>query len=163
MYIIFDYRGESFREVFLQVGELRSLVLPNVKVMALTATISQSSRLFVQRLLGMHNPNAFTISPCKANIVYSVVRIDSLYDDFSPLLKHLKEQRLSTHRSIIFCRTMDDCANLFFFFQEKTWKMFCGDHRCSRCSRKHNQAIYFTISTKGSDLYNIVWPWNRLS
>ena len=92
MYIIFDYRGESFREVFLRVGELRSLVLPNVKVMALTATISQSSRLFVQRLLGMHNPNVFAISP--ANIVYSVVRIDSLNDAFSPLLKNLKEQRL---------------------------------------------------------------------
>ena len=122
MYIIFDYRGESFREVFLRVGELRSLALPNVKVMALTATISQSSRLFVQRLLGMHNPNVFTISPCKA--VYSVVRIDSLYDAFSPLLKHLKEQRLSTHRSIIFCRTMDDCANLYFFFKRKLGQSF---------------------------------------
>ena len=86
--------------------------------MALTATISQSSREHVQDLFSMHSPHVFSMSLCKMNIVYSVFRIDSLHDAFASLLEQIRKERASTPRTIIFCRTMDDYANLYLLFKQ---------------------------------------------
>ncbi len=86
-FIFFDtvLRGESFRETFLHVGELRSLVSPNVRMMALTESISRSAREFSQRLLGMHSPKVFAISPSKANIKFHVCHgFESIEEAFTP-------------------------------------------------------------------------------
>ena len=46
-------RGDTFREVLLRVGEIRSLLPIGTPVMALTATATVSSRLKIANLLGM--------------------------------------------------------------------------------------------------------------
>ena len=111
-------RGESFREALLHVGELRSLVTPSVRVLAMTATISRPSREYIQTLLGMHSPKVFTMSPCKDNIKYSLCSCDSLEEAFSPLLKELKELRTALPRTVVFCRTMNHCSAVYFFFKD---------------------------------------------
>ena len=68
----------------------------------------------------------------------------------------------------------------FFFFKRKLGKSFVETTDAPDMSRYRLVDMFhqytdpdvrgniiklftFTISTKGSDLYNIVWPWNRLS
>ena len=114
----------SEKHNYLRVGEIRSLLPPKVKEMALTATLSSTSREHVQRILGMCNPCVLTLSPCKDNIVYCVTRITSLGDAFIPLVEEIQVKRTSTARSVIFCRTMEDCATLYLFFRQKLEQAF---------------------------------------
>uniref|UniRef100_A0A1X7U8R5 Helicase ATP-binding domain-containing protein n=1 Tax=Amphimedon queenslandica TaxID=400682 RepID=A0A1X7U8R5_AMPQE len=59
---------EEFCLEFKRIGDLRSVVPKNVDVMALTATAAISSRLSIERTLGMKNPTVIEISPEKSNI-----------------------------------------------------------------------------------------------
>ena len=118
-------RGETFREAYLRVGELRSLVPPSVRVLAMTATISTPSRKCVQELVGMHSPQIFTLSPCKENIYYCVVKCDSVSEVFTPILEEIRILRTKTLRTIIFCRTINDCSSVYFFVKDSLQKHFC--------------------------------------
>ena len=51
---MYTFRGNSFRETYQRLGEIKSLIPPHVHVMALTATASNTTRNQVYRLLGMH-------------------------------------------------------------------------------------------------------------
>uniref|UniRef100_A0A1X7UTY1 Helicase ATP-binding domain-containing protein n=1 Tax=Amphimedon queenslandica TaxID=400682 RepID=A0A1X7UTY1_AMPQE len=62
---------EEFGPEFKRIGDLRSVVPKNVDVMALTATAAISSRLSIERTLGMKNPTVIEISPEKSNIYLS--------------------------------------------------------------------------------------------
>ena len=74
------YRGETFRQDFARIGELRSIILNGVKIMALTATASNSLREQIMKTLGMRNASIISISPNKRNIKYSVLRLMSPSD-----------------------------------------------------------------------------------
>ena len=56
-------RGESFRKVLLRIGELRSLVPPTVKLMALTATVTHPLLNEVKTILGMKDMVTVALSP----------------------------------------------------------------------------------------------------
>lgn len=60
----FIYRGEYFRDIYLRVGEMCSLVSSSVKVLASTATISQEN-VFLQRILGMKSLQVYLVSSNK--------------------------------------------------------------------------------------------------
>ena len=49
-------RGQSFRKVFAHLGEVRSLIPEDVRVVALTATATVHTRKAVCKLLGMVDP-----------------------------------------------------------------------------------------------------------
>ena len=51
--ILFTGRGKSFRTEFSKIGEVRSLINEEVRVMALTATATKSSRKKIRETLGM--------------------------------------------------------------------------------------------------------------
>ena len=65
-------RGESFRSVMLRMGEVRSLIPRDVRMVALTATATSKLRTQVTATLGMIDELVVTLSPCKPNIMYSV-------------------------------------------------------------------------------------------
>lgn len=109
--------GESFREIFLHLGEIRSLVSPHVRILAMTATISRSSRELVQNLVGMHAPQVIALSPCKENIYYSIQSCESITEVIMPLVETIQTLRTQSNRTITFCRTMDDCSSIHLFFQ----------------------------------------------
>ena len=50
------YRGEGFRQVLIQIGEVRSLLPPAVKVMALTVTATRTIRPSVTQTIGLKDP-----------------------------------------------------------------------------------------------------------
>uniref|UniRef100_A0A1X7V2R8 Helicase ATP-binding domain-containing protein n=1 Tax=Amphimedon queenslandica TaxID=400682 RepID=A0A1X7V2R8_AMPQE len=84
--------------MLLHVGEICSLIPPHVSVLALTATISCSSREEVQSLLGMKSPRVITMSPSKDNIKYSIEKFSTLDEVFTPLGKKLQSLRSSIGR-----------------------------------------------------------------
>ena len=116
-------RGESFRKEFAQLGDVRSLIPASVRVMALTATATSSTRRAVVTLLKMVHPEIVSVSPNKTNIKYSVCRNErGLEETFSPLVEELRQKRKRMDRTIIFCRTYDQCAQIYMFMVDRLGK-----------------------------------------
>ena len=66
----------AFREAYGNLHEMRSLS-PEVKIIALTATATASTRKTIMDILLMKNPYTISESPFKTNITYSVQYMSS--------------------------------------------------------------------------------------
>ena len=86
-------------------------------MMALTATATVTSRLAIQRILGMKNPVVVEGSPDKSNIYLTVKEHVSIETSFMLIVNLLKEKNVSMGRTIVFCKKRDDCAVLYAFFK----------------------------------------------
>ena len=87
--------------MFAQIGEIRSLLPDAVHLMALTATASISLQQSVSCKLAMMNTIVVAISPCKPNI-----------------------KKTAMGRVIIYCRTLSDCGDLYYFFKNRLGRNF---------------------------------------
>ena len=95
MYVIkllLYYGSDEFRTEFYHRGEVRSLVPPQVNVVALTATAAKSLRTRVCCTLGMKDPYVVTISPHKCNIVLCVSPFGTQDSTFRPVIERLPSQ-----------------------------------------------------------------------
>jgi len=99
-----------FREVLLKIGEIRSFIPPTVHIMCLTATATVELRKKSGKYCWLKEPKIFTVSPCKANIMFVVKSYDSLINAFRPLIKKLKLNCSNFPRTIIYCRKLSDCG-----------------------------------------------------
>ena len=118
-------RGKQFRQEFANLGEVRSLIPETVHIMALTATATKASRQAICQTLGMIRPKVVTVSPNRPNIKYVVYsKPGTLEEVFAPLVEELKRLRLSMERTIIFCRTYDDCSMLYLFMRDSLGEQF---------------------------------------
>ena len=97
----------------LRTGEIRSLIPKDVRMVALTATATSKLRTQVAVTLGMINELVVTLSPCKANIMYSVRKITTVSDTFLPMVERLCSERILFPRTIIYCRRYEECAELY--------------------------------------------------
>lgn len=79
--------GETFRETLSRLGELRSLISPDVRLLALAATITKHAREHSQTLLGMISPTAIALSPCKDNIYFEIVQCESIEEGFASIVE----------------------------------------------------------------------------
>ena len=84
--------GDTFRATLKSIGEVRSLLPPNVHVMALTATATTKLQVSVESILGMKNPASVIIVPCKPNIMYAVGIFKSVQETFAPILGRLRRE-----------------------------------------------------------------------
>ena len=84
------YRGDFFRREFSMLGEVRSLIPPKVRIMALTATASLKNRDRVIKILGMESPCITAVSPHKANIVYWVLPKASIEEVLNHSLRNFE-------------------------------------------------------------------------
>ncbi len=85
--ILISCRGDSFRREYANIGELCSL-LPSVKMIALTATATSSTRKAICQSLGMKAPVIVSQSPNKLNIFYKVnTEICEVEDAFTELVR----------------------------------------------------------------------------
>ena len=85
--------GDNFRPEFKKIGELRSVIPKGVNMMALTATATVTSRLAIQRILGMKNPVVVEGSPDKSNIYLTVKEHVSIETSFMPIVNLLKGKK----------------------------------------------------------------------
>ncbi len=114
--VLFICRGSTFRPVLLKLGELRSLMPENVNVMALTATATKHVRLELAKIIGMINPINVVLPPCKGNLFFEVSPYVSIQDNFMFMLEELRILRESFPRTIIYCRRMNDCSDIYQYF-----------------------------------------------
>lgn len=109
-------RGDTFRQAFSQLGEVRSLIPQGVHVMALTATATKATRTAVCHKIGMVCPMVVWQLPNKLNIKYVVVlQPGAIEDVFTPLVDQLRQERISMGRVIIYCRTYESCSMIYLF------------------------------------------------
>ena len=109
-------RGDYFRREFSKLGEVRSLIPYQVKMMALTATATAAPRRRICLILGMREPYVISASPVKANVCYWVKERVSVHDSVTPLVTKLKVQRSKLPKVMIFCRRIEDCSILYQLF-----------------------------------------------
>ena len=125
LHVLYDFfRGTTFRDALLKVGEVHSLVPEKTAVMALTATATRSLQLELTDKIGMKQPVAIVLPPCKPNLMYKVMSFQSIKESFTPLLERLMKERTALPRMIIYCRKMEDCADLYLFLQNGLGKYF---------------------------------------
>ena len=92
-HVPFLYRGDSFRREFANLGEISSL-LPDVHIMALTATASTLTRKAICRCVGMKKVLLVSQSPNKPNIFYSVKSDqNSIEEAFTSLVSEIQKKR----------------------------------------------------------------------
>ena len=89
--------GHDFRPEYLMLSHLKKL-LPNVPVIALTATADKITRQDIVEKLELHNPATFIASFNRANITYSV---EPKRDGTERLLTFLQKHREDS--GIIYC------------------------------------------------------------
>ena len=91
--------------------------------MALTATATKSSRRAIIKVLRMVHPEIVSVSPNKANIKYDVkMNTRSLEETFSPIVEELRRCRKAMDRTIIFCRTYDQCSRIYMYMADRLGK-----------------------------------------
>ena len=105
----------AFRETYSELHEFRSLA-PSVKIIALTATATSSTKKTIIDVLRMESPHTIFENPSKPNVAYSVYYIpkESMLDNyFQWLADELLMQRTSSTRTIMNCQTIKQSA-LFY-------------------------------------------------
>ena len=105
----------AFRETYAELHELRSLA-PDVKMLALTATATTSTRQTITEILLMDNSHVIYESPSKADIAYSVHYMDkerSVEDYFRWFADELNEKKEKTSRTIVYCQTVKQCCIIY--------------------------------------------------
>ena len=99
------------------MGEVRSLLPKEVKVMALTATATKPVRLAVINTLGMKKTHVVAFSPVKKNLMYAVSTFENVEDSFGPVVRRLKVEHALFPRMIIFTRSISMAGHLFIFHE----------------------------------------------
>ena len=118
MYLV--HRGTTFRQTYLDIGNIRSLLPEKVRVMALTATATVVTRNAVCRIIGMTSPSIISEIPNRPNIKYIVNSgSKNIEETFAPLVEEVKLKRASMDRVIVYCRTYDSCASIFLYFKSR--------------------------------------------
>ena len=148
--IVLFYRGTNFRKQFGKLGDLRGFFPPSLKFMALTATASKATRKDVIRTLGMVKPVTIVISPEKKNIVYYVnEKSGELEEIFRYLVEELRSNRTETMKTIVFCRTYQDCSNLYLFFKDSLKEEMTDPVGYVNISRFRLVDMFTACNTKG--------------
>lgn len=98
-------------------------MLPDVNVMALTATASKATRKAICSSVGMKKVLLVSQSPNIPNIFYCVnTKEKEIEEVFSPLVREIRAKRTGMDRSIIFCRSYNSCTNVYFYFKSSLGK-----------------------------------------
>ena len=99
--------GYDFRPAYLRIAEVRAL-LPNVPVLALTATATPEVVEDIQLRLGFRRPNVFRMSFERRNLAYVVRRTDSKQDELIRILKRIEGSAIVYVRNRRLCKEMTE-------------------------------------------------------
>ena len=110
---LFAYRGDKFRVAFSRLGEIRSSLASDVPVLAVTATATRSTFDCIVNKLAMENVFISGLSPNRDNVFLSVIANVSLPKFASSIAEALKLQGISYPKSLIFCRSYNDCNAVY--------------------------------------------------
>lgn len=92
--------------------------------MALTATATKSLRLSISKTIGLKNPYVLAISPSKKNMIYNVQKIGTIEEAFTSVIQILAKKRCLMPRALIYCRRLEECADIYILFKKILGKNF---------------------------------------
>ena len=109
-------RCRDFRPAYGRIHEIRALVTRGTPFFACTATVTRGVREEVMRSLEMVDSEFVYTSPDRPNIFYEVHPRVDIDTDMLSVVQSLKELRSNAPRVLIYCRSLDTCANLYAHF-----------------------------------------------
>ena len=107
-----NYRSRDFRPSYGHLHEIRAVVPKGTPLLACSATVTRSIRQEVIQSLEMVDCDFISTSPDRPNIFYEVHPRTELDSDMKQLLKSLPEFKSSAPCVIVYCCTLDMCADI---------------------------------------------------
>lgn len=101
-----------------RLSELRALVPSGTPVIAVTATATKQMRNDICHKLEMSPYKFICASPDRPNLYYEVLTRSNMKEDLSTLVSELKLNKITAPRVIIYCRSLNICADLYCHFLE---------------------------------------------
>lgn len=120
----------AFRKWYACLQELRSLLTEKLPVMALTATASKKTKVYIHQVLSLSNPFNVNDKLLQDNITYSVQPIEKgkdLLNYFEWLINDVKEKGLNAERVLVYCQTIKQCSYLYQSFIVRLGTAVFGD------------------------------------
>jgi len=148
-------KGVSFRKEFSRIAEVRSLIPHHVRVMALTATATISSRRKIILSLDMQGCHVISRNPRKMNIKYIVRQKVTIEEAFSPVIEDVSLNSQNADRTIIFCQNFRDCFDIYQCFRMKLKQRMYYPPTAPQLS-KYRLVDMFTSVTEESVKTNII-------
>lgn len=112
-------RSKDFRPAYGRIHEVQALVPQGVPCLACTATVTRSVREEVKQNLDMFDCDFVCASPDRPNIFYEVRPRTDIEIDMQVLVSSLKEHQIKAPRVIVYCHTLDMCADLYAHFHHE--------------------------------------------
>lgn len=109
-------RSRDFRPSYGRIHELRALVPKGTPLLACTATITSAMRKEVMESLEMAECEMLSVSPDRPNIYYEVCARTDVETDMNDIVMSLKQLKNMAPRVIVYCRSLDVCADLYAHF-----------------------------------------------
>lgn len=97
--------------------------------MALTATVTKDMLKVIKERLSLKDPALIGLPPSQPNITYNVGRLPSLSEFCDSITSDILSMRLSYPKTLIFCHSYTDCAELYKSLRKKLGSSFtepCG-------------------------------------
>ncbi|XP_069110005.1 ATP-dependent DNA helicase RecQ-like [Argopecten irradians] len=138
--------GDEFRTDYGKLSELRSL-LPKAPMLALTATASPNSRQSLLKKLCMERGNIIVKNCDRKNINLNCIKAPrDAKTAFLWLIECLKTEKQLCQKTVIYCRSIKSCSQLFKLFIDAIgYQAYCGP----KCAKKRLFAMYHhSTSTK---------------
>lgn len=110
------YRSENFRPVYDRLHEIRAIVPSGVPLIAATATVTVAMREEVIMKLDMIGCDIVCVSPNRPNTYYEVRNSSTICKDMAHLVETLRIYGPLAKRVIVYCRSLDMCADLYEHF-----------------------------------------------
>ena len=96
------------------------IIPETVRVMALTATATNTTKSFIIKSLSMQSPEVIYIPPIKNNIIYEVlVKPKCAGGYFKGIVDNFKTKQTNSGRKIMFCKTHRDVIAIYQYFKRK--------------------------------------------
>ena len=102
--------------MFGRLAEIRAFVPPHTPLMACTATASKSVKKEIIDSLEMTGCAEVSASLDRPNIFYEVKSRSDIDTDFLPLVTTLREKSVQAPRVLVYCQSLDTCADLYAHF-----------------------------------------------
>ena len=112
----FIFRSKDFRAEYGRLHKLRALVPHGTPFVACTATATRSIKQEVISSLEMYDCESVVTSPDRSNIYYEVHPRTDIGGDLHFLLDYLKRLRNQAPRAIVYCCSLNTCADLYAYF-----------------------------------------------
>lgn len=134
--------GHDFRPEYLMLAQLKH-ALPNVPVIALTATADRLTRKDIVEKLELKEPNTFVASFNRPNIRYT---IDSKNNSFSKLITFLEKRKDDS--GVVYCLSRVSTENLARDLSEAGFQALAYHAGMERDQRSRHQEMFLRDETK---------------